>query len=116
MKITKHSEINGETAKALRESLGLQQKEFWPSVGVSPDRGCRYETGETKRIPEPAQRLVFLHYVCGVPTDMAPGEFRKMEGFASPERRLIRQSAQALNFIEQSQALLVQAKAALATQ
>lgn len=67
MKITKESDINGQTMKDLRIQLGLSQKTFWGAVCVSNASGSNYEKGNLA-IPAPISRLLFLHYGAGIPT------------------------------------------------
>lgn len=44
----------------LRNSLELDQNEFWKRVGVTQSGGSRYENG--RRIPKPVQILVAIAY------------------------------------------------------
>lgn len=60
----------------MRIERGMSLKEFWGAVGYTLSRGCSYETSKTK-IPEHARRLVYLHYVLGVPTDPESAEARQ---------------------------------------
>lgn len=119
MKIEKEGDINALTVKALREGLKLKQPDFWQAVCVSKGRGCAYETGRTAPIPAEVRRLVFLHYVVGVPTDMTSTELKELSElakFASPVRRARREMHAASNLIDQASELLKQAKGAMNVQ
>ncbi len=116
MNIQNESEINALTVKSLRESAKLSQKQFWGDVCVSGARGCAYETGRTSPIPPEIQRLVFLHYVLGFPTDITRKELHEIATVASPVRRARREMSLATSFIDQAGELLRQAKEALNVQ
>lgn len=109
MDIKNESEINGITAKAIRENLGLRQSDFWGAVCISGARGCAYETGRTD-IPKPIRRLLFLHYVLGVPTDISSREIRELGKVADPARRARRQMDNASTYIDEACVLLNRAK------
>lgn len=47
--------------EALRKFTGLNQTEFWASVGITQSGGSRYEAG--RRIPKPVQALLRLVYI-----------------------------------------------------
>jgi DNA-binding transcriptional regulator YiaG len=47
--------------RALRESLGLTQDEFYPRLGVSQSAGSRYENG-TRPVPQTVRLLVTYVY------------------------------------------------------
>lgn len=49
--------------RALRESLKLNQSEFWSKVGVTQSGGSRYESG--RKVPKPAAILAHRIYVLG---------------------------------------------------
>ncbi|QKW95382.1 hypothetical protein QkW1_72 [Ralstonia phage QkW1] len=66
-------DVTGPSARALRKSLGMKQTEFWNRIGLSQSCGCRYER-EGSPIPLPYQRLIFLHYVAGLPVDAGSKE------------------------------------------
>ena len=72
MEIKKTAEICGGTLRKLRESRGERLEDFWGAVGYSTSRGSAYETGSP--IPEHVRRLIFLHYVVGIPTDLQGSE------------------------------------------
>lgn len=116
MNIEKEGDINALTVKALRERTKLNQREFWGGVCLSGARGCAYETGRTAPIPAEVQRLVYLHYVLGFPTDITSNEMKEIAAIASPARRARREKATACDFIDQSMELLRQAKGALNVQ
>ncbi len=75
MEIKNEHEFNGESARALRESLGLTQEQFWTPVCVSVARGSAYEIGRNK-VSAPVKRLLWLHYVVGIQADMTGIEER----------------------------------------
>lgn len=60
----------------MRTALGYSLNEFWGSLGYTISRGSCYETSKT-RIPEHVRRLVYLHYVLGVPTNPDDQEARQ---------------------------------------
>lgn len=55
--------------RKLRESVGLNQKQFWERVGITQSGGSRYENGARGqiRIPKSIQMLIALAY--GKPAD-----------------------------------------------
>lgn len=112
MKITNESEINGLSAKKLREDMKLTQAEFWGAVCVSNARGCAYETGRTE-VPAPIKRLLFLHYVLGVPADTSSKEMQELAKVACPARRARRQMESATRMIDEACELLESAKGAM---
>ncbi|MND38632.1 hypothetical protein D3C76_47600 [compost metagenome] len=112
MEIKNENEISGVAAQAMRERLKLTQKEFWRPVCVSGARGCAYETGRTP-IPSPIKRLLYLHYVLGIPTDMSPREASDLAKVAAPARRARRQMDAATRMIDEASAMLTQAKEAM---
>lgn len=63
-KKTKAPIINGETAKDIRDRLGMNQQQFWTGLGACQSAGSRYESG--RRIPAPTRRLIYLLHVVGV--------------------------------------------------
>ncbi len=67
MEIKKESDFNAQNVRALRESLGMSQSQFWGAVCVSTARGSAYEI-ERNKIPAPVKRLLWLHYFMGIDT------------------------------------------------
>lgn len=119
MPIKTEGDINALTVKELRAGLKLTQSDFWGAVCVSKGRGCVYETGRTAPIPAEVRRLVFLHYVVGVPTDLTSKELvelAELAKFASPVRRARREMHAAADLIDQASELLKQAKGAMNVQ
>ena len=55
------NEITGERAKELRAATGLDQKQFWKSLGCAQSTGSKYESGG--EIPRPVQLLMHAMYV-----------------------------------------------------
>lgn len=51
---------SGESIKAYRRELGLNQTNFWQPIGVTQSGGCRYESG--RNIPAPVQLVLHLTY------------------------------------------------------
>ena len=47
--------------RLLREFSGLNQTDFWESVGVTQSGGSRYEGG--RRLPKPVHQLLRLIYI-----------------------------------------------------
>lgn len=76
MNIETEADINAATVRQLRESLAPKkgQRKFWGAICVSLSRGNAYETARTKPIPPEVRRLVYLHYVVGLPTDATKEE------------------------------------------
>ena len=52
--------MTGEEARELRETLGLNQTEFWGAIGLTQSAGSRYESGRT--LPKPVRMLLNLAY------------------------------------------------------
>lgn len=46
--------------RGLREKLGINQREFWTTVGVTQSGGSRYENGRI--VPTPVAMLLTLAY------------------------------------------------------
>lgn len=76
MDIKTEADITARTARQLRDARKLSQKEFWGAVCVTGARGCAYETARTSPIPPEIRRLVYLHYVVGIPTDATREELQ----------------------------------------
>lgn len=53
--------------RKLRESLNLNQHNFWAPVGVTQSGGSRYESG--RNVPRPTAILAHRIYVQGEPID-----------------------------------------------
>lgn len=70
--------LTPEAVTELRKAKGLSQRAFWHALGYSNTRGCSYEAGRTA-IPEHVRRLVYLHHVLGIPTNIDSKEFRAFE-------------------------------------
>lgn len=101
MKIETEDDLKAITLRKLREKLGLTQPAFWSAVGVTVLRGARYENGFTKVIPRDVRRLVFLHYIIGIPTNASPEDLLKFKqlGDKNVSRRAVQQQ---LNRAEQA--------------
>lgn len=67
MEIKSEHDFNAKSVRALRESLGMNQSNFWGAVCVSTARGSAYEI-ERNKIPAPVKRLLWLHYFMGFNT------------------------------------------------
>lgn len=82
-----HSEddVTPGAVKALREHLRLTQGKFWPPVCVPKMRGCHYETKRTP-IPVEIRRLIYLHYVVGIPTDIKASDINDIAETAKSVR------------------------------
>ena len=63
------SDITGAVAREIRQGLKMPQRQFWGGISVSAAAGCAYENGHAP-VPGTVQRLLFLHYVLSIPTDM----------------------------------------------
>lgn len=62
MKMIEIIPIHGSEAKKLRKHLGMNQKQFWESVGATQANGSRYELGKCK-IPRSTTALLRLYYM-----------------------------------------------------
>lgn len=82
MTIRSENEVTGKWAAKLRISKGLSQKAFWGAICVSLNRGHAYESGRTKVIPGEVKRLLFLHYVMNLPTDLNKGQIDEIKARA----------------------------------
>lgn len=69
MEITNSDQVTGAAALSMRTAMGLSAKEFWGVAGISKAQASGYENG-TYNVSRPAQRMIYLHYVCGIPTDL----------------------------------------------
>lgn len=69
-------EITGASARQIRKEMGLSQEAFWGAVGVKRETGNNYE--RRGRITEPVRRLLFMHYVAGIPVDADPRELLRI--------------------------------------
>lgn len=100
-------DIDGKAARAIRLASGLTIDKFWGAIAVSYSTGSMYEHGRN-RIPGPAQRLLFLHYVLGFPTDINRAEFEASGGAAqmAKVRSLYTSMRGALALTTQAAALL----------
>lgn len=75
------TELTGAKVRELRQSLGLCQRVFWGAVCSSKGQGSGYEL-ERRDMPPYLRRLVFLHYIVGLPT----GDAEKMNSLAKLAR------------------------------
>ena len=57
-----HDRIKASTAKDLRKKAGMNQAEFWESLGASQSSGSRYESG-ANRIPTSVCILIHLVHI-----------------------------------------------------
>lgn len=73
-------EINGESAKKIRELAGLSQRQFWDPIGVHQSVASKYEAG-LSRIPKSVRILVVANYIANVKIDTTT-----TEGVAALER------------------------------
>ena len=113
MNIETEKDIRASTVRKLRDGTGLSQLKFWSAIGVSLARGNRYETGKAATIPADVQKLVFLHYVIGIPTNATPDELRELMKSAAPERTFRHQAKLAVGHIDQAEKALVKARGVL---
>ncbi|AXF51470.1 transcriptional regulator [Erwinia phage Pavtok] len=102
MEHKKPIEINGDDIRALRLSRNERLEDFWGAVGYSTSRGSAYETGSP--LPEHVRRLVYLHYVVGIPTNLQSADFRDLAH--AIENGSARKVQEARTLLEQQQALL----------
>ncbi|AEY69633.1 putative WHTH_GntR-like protein [Erwinia phage PEp14] len=101
MELKSPNEINGSAIRAFRMARNERLEDFWGAVGYSTSRGSRYETGDT--LPEHVRRLVYLHYVVGIPTNMQGAEFQNL--VQTIEQGSARKVEEAREIVEQLQAL-----------
>ena len=59
--MTKQAKLKKVEPRKLRESLGLNQSDFWARVEVTQSGGSRYESG--RAMPRPVRRLLGLVYL-----------------------------------------------------
>jgi transcriptional regulator with XRE-family HTH domain len=59
--------IDDIDVREIRHKLGLNQSEFWSSIGVTQSGGSRYESGRS--IPRPVQALLRLVHIEHVDID-----------------------------------------------
>ncbi|MEN3112315.1 helix-turn-helix domain-containing protein [Uliginosibacterium paludis] len=59
--------IDDIDVREIRHKLGLNQSEFWSSIGVTQSGGSRYESGRS--IPRPVQALLRLVHIERVDID-----------------------------------------------
>lgn len=50
-----------ENIRAIRKKLGLNQIDFWSSIGVTQSGGSRYESGRS--MPKPVRELLRLVHI-----------------------------------------------------
>ena len=48
-------------ARAIRRKLGMNQQQFWSTLGVTQSGGSRYESG--RNMPRPVQQLLRLVHI-----------------------------------------------------
>lgn len=70
MNIPDPSSLTGPQLREIREAKALSQAAFWGAIGVKQPAGHGYEND--REMPESVRRLVYLHYVVGIPTDAEP--------------------------------------------
>ncbi|ARV77140.1 putative transcriptional regulator [Pseudomonas phage Skulduggery] len=113
MTSTTERDINGLAVRKLRAESGLSQAKFWGAIGISLARGNRYETGKAAVIPADVQRLVFLHYVIGIPTNAPPAELHELMKSAGPARQQRKNAELAIAHINHAEKALQDAKGKL---
>lgn len=59
--------IDDIDVREIRQNLGMNQSEFWSSIGVTQSGGSRYESGRS--IPRPVQALLRLVHIEHVDID-----------------------------------------------
>ena len=99
--IKSQDDVTPEAVKALRAHLKLTQEGFWPPVCVPAMRGCHYETKRTP-IPVEIKRLIYLHHVLGIPTDIKASDINDIAETAKSVRIAQRE-------IEKAEALVAKA-------
>lgn len=70
--IQTEDDLTPATVRALRQSLGLSQPEFWAAAHASKGVGMRSEAGEA--VGKPYRRLIFLQHVVGLNVDCTDPE------------------------------------------
>lgn len=113
MTIKTERDVKASTVRVLREESKLSQTKFWGAIGISLARGNRYETGKAATIPGDVKRLVFLHYVIGIPTNATPDELHDLMQSAAPAREYRHNAKLAVGHIDQAEKALVKARGIL---
>ncbi|MBB76590.1 MAG: hypothetical protein CMJ75_18955 [Planctomycetaceae bacterium] len=70
------NDVTGPRLRAFRKAKGQSAIEFWGAVGISRSRGYDFE--KKASLPEFVARLVYIHHVAGIPTDMPVAELRHL--------------------------------------
>jgi len=70
--------------RAIRRQRGLNQQEFWPSIGVTQSGGSRYESG--RRMPKPVRELLRIVHVEGIPLSRVRGDDFALIAFLQKSR------------------------------
>lgn len=79
--------ITNESARKMRQDLGLTQKEFWGPVGVAQSVGARYE--DDVKIPRPVRILIVARYVGGLKIAAdTPQDISDIQLMADVQRKL----------------------------
>lgn len=68
MRVRTDKEVNGITARYLREKAGMSQRDFWDTLGASQTAGSHYEQGK-RPIPQSLKTLLFIKYEAGLKFD-----------------------------------------------
>lgn len=83
VKIRVDSDINGVTARWLRQRERLSQSVFWGAVGVSQESGSHYENGN-RPIPVVVKKALFVRYETGIKFDTGtPAGAQALRTFAA---------------------------------
>lgn len=83
MKIRVDKDINGVTARWLRQREHLSQSVFWGAVGVSQESGSHYENGN-RPIPAAVKKQLFTRYEAGIKFDTGtPAGAQALRSFAA---------------------------------
>jgi len=74
-------------AREIRRKLGLNQQQFWSTLGVTQSGGSRYESG--RNMPRPVRELLRLVHVEGIDiTSITRDDWDVVEYLKSKEREM----------------------------
>ena len=81
-KLSEYKYVNGASIRALRESLGQTQTEFWSRFGVTQSGGSRYESGRT--LPAPLVMLINIAHGTEAQSNAIVRRLREPAGGSAP--------------------------------
>lgn len=81
MKAASPNAITPELIRAYRNDNVISMSKFWGDIGCSLSRGHHYETEKTPMRDE-TKRLIYVHYVAGIPIDLKSTQFTETAKYA----------------------------------